>query len=454
MSQPIRDITELTDSVEMLEKKPPSFMKGFIIFVLVAIIISVLWSYFSKLDIYVKSSAILQSPTSSLQVKSEIPGKVTDIRVKSGEHVKKGQNLILLKNKEIELEKKHINNNILRQEKNISDLRTLKDVLINKTSLPNDISDNIQTEFENFQANLDILQNESEQQLEETNNQLDILNIEDSTALSLKSEISILEDQNKDLTKERNKLLKQKKNLNSTNNSEEYTAINEKVKEIDQQEQVNKKSIKLKQDQISNYQQQRKLSKDGTEKKLKLYQSNLEEKITQYRSAKINELDTRIEENSQTLTTLNQKLDSLKLTEKKQKIIASQDGIIEMPNEIQKGTNLEQGEVLFSISPMAAPTKALLYINTEDINKISKNDKIKYTFNNGKNETFYGKVKQIFHDPITNKKGDESFFLVEGTFKNNNKFNLVSGSTGKGSIIISQQSALTILLEKLEILNR
>ncbi|MCU5705505.1 MULTISPECIES: hypothetical protein [Bacillus] len=64
-----------------------------------------------------------------------------------------------------------------------------------------------------------------------------------------------------------------------------------------------------------------------------------------------------------------------------------------------------------------------------------------------------GSVVQIYHDPIISKNKDTTFFVVEGTIENKGKKKLRSGSTGKAAIVVDQRNILSLILEKLDVLN-
>lgn len=51
---------QLTDSVELLEKKPPRFINLFLGLLIAFLIGFCLWAYFGKIDIVSKGSAIIQ----------------------------------------------------------------------------------------------------------------------------------------------------------------------------------------------------------------------------------------------------------------------------------------------------------------------------------------------------------------------------------------------------------
>lgn len=71
----------------------------------------------------------------------------------------------------------------------------------------------------------------------------------------------------------------------------------------------------------------------------------------------------------------------------------------------------------------------------------------------GTTETYYGSIVQIYHDSVIGKNKDTTFFVVEGTIENTGKKKLRSGSTGKAAIVVDQKNVLSLILEKLDVLN-
>ncbi|MGG0706591.1 hypothetical protein [Bacillus paramobilis] len=64
-----------------------------------------------------------------------------------------------------------------------------------------------------------------------------------------------------------------------------------------------------------------------------------------------------------------------------------------------------------------------------------------------------GSVVQIYHDPVISKNKDTTIFVVEGTIENKGKKRLRSGSTGIAAIVVEQKNILSLILEKLDVIN-
>ncbi len=96
----ISSFDQLTDSVELLEKKPPRFITGLLCFLCISLFGFMIWAYAGKVDIVSKGTAIIQNQSDISVSRTQIPGVVDTVSVKSGDAVKKGDTLLQLKNKE------------------------------------------------------------------------------------------------------------------------------------------------------------------------------------------------------------------------------------------------------------------------------------------------------------------------------------------------------------------
>lgn len=106
MNAKIYDITELTDSRELLESKPHPFVPIFITLLVVIIVVALIWSYFGEIDMSVKASGIVRPNEKVSAVESKILGNVEDIYFINGEKVQKGDLLFTLKKDDLEVQKK------------------------------------------------------------------------------------------------------------------------------------------------------------------------------------------------------------------------------------------------------------------------------------------------------------------------------------------------------------
>lgn len=455
MSQPIRDITELTDSVEMLEKNPPKFIKLFIYLVLTIIISALIWSYFSKIDISAKGSATIQSSTATIAVKPKVSGEINDIKIKQGEKVRRGDPLIVINNKQLEQEKKHLEENRDKLDAGIKSLKILKDVIDkNQSKLPIDVEESIRNELDSYLKQKTLLNNENKNKIVDFTHRLQGLNhVKDEGINNLEFEIESIKNQNNILKIEKEGLLKQNKIIKNENIAQETEANVNKVNQLDSQIQGNQKSILIKQEQIKNRAQEIELEKKVINENIRAQESSIQDSIESLKASKVSDIAKEIDEKQQQLSLLQQDINNINLNYEQTVITAPKDGVIEMPNRIKVGDTIEQDKEVLSISPDEKTNRVLLYISAEEINKIKIGDKIKYTFEVGTTETYYGSVVQIYHDPVTSKNRDTTFFVVEGTIENTGNKKLRSGSTGKAAIVVDQKNVLSLMLEKLDILN-
>ncbi|MEM5635338.1 hypothetical protein AAHB55_28095 [Bacillus cereus] len=80
---------ELTDSAELLDRKPPSFVKWFLGFLGFCLFFGSLWAYLGKIDIVSKGTAIVQGGQDVSIIRTSLSGIVEELRVKSGDEIKK-----------------------------------------------------------------------------------------------------------------------------------------------------------------------------------------------------------------------------------------------------------------------------------------------------------------------------------------------------------------------------
>ncbi|PEL85036.1 HlyD family efflux transporter periplasmic adaptor subunit [Bacillus wiedmannii] len=455
MSQPIRDIIELTDSVEMLEKNPPKFIKLFIYLVLAILVSALIWAYFSKIDISTKGSATIQSSTDTVAVKSKVSGEINDIKIKQGEKVHRGDPLIGITNKQLEQEKKHLEENRDKLDAELKSLNILKDVIEkNQSKLPVGVEGSIKNELDSYLKQKDLLKNENKNKIADFNFRLQGLNHgKDEVINNLEFEIEAIKNQNDILKIEKEGLLKQNKIIENENINQEAEVNMNKVNQLDSQIEGNLKSILIKQEQIKNRTQEIALEKKVINENIRTQESNIQDSVESLRTSKVSDISKEIDEKKKQLSLLQQDINNINLSYEQTVITAPKDGVIEMPNLIKIGDIIEQDKEVLSISPDENTNRVLLYINSEEINKIKTGDKIKYTFEVGTTETYYGSVVQIYHDPVINKNKDTTFFVVEGTIENTGKKKLRSGSTGKAAIVVDQKNILSLILEKLDVLN-
>lgn len=101
----MQNLSEITDSREMLEAKPHRFTSIFSYGLIAILVITLIWSYFSEIDIVVKMNGVVKSNDKTITVINEVASKVDKVYFEEGKTVKEGDILYTLECKEAILSK-------------------------------------------------------------------------------------------------------------------------------------------------------------------------------------------------------------------------------------------------------------------------------------------------------------------------------------------------------------
>lgn len=98
------DMNEMSDSTEVYESRPHPFFVIFIYLILAILIVTILWMYFSDMDIVVKSNGVFQTNEEVVMVTNSISGKVTGCNNLKGKKVEIGDVLYTIEHEELDKE--------------------------------------------------------------------------------------------------------------------------------------------------------------------------------------------------------------------------------------------------------------------------------------------------------------------------------------------------------------
>lgn len=130
----IQDISEITDSRELLEAKPHPFLAFFIYLILAIIITALIWSYFGEIEIVVKAQGIVRPDAKLSTIRNKISGKVVNVFFADGQMVQKGDLLYRIEDGNPELEKNAAAQELQKTRSELEGLRILNQcILANKT---------------------------------------------------------------------------------------------------------------------------------------------------------------------------------------------------------------------------------------------------------------------------------------------------------------------------------
>lgn len=126
MKEVLLNSSELSDSKEVYDSKPNPVCSLLIYWILLLIVVAGVWAYFGKIDIVVKSEAVIRSNEQVSTVINCYEGRVLEIKVKDGQKVKKGDILYRLDCNIIKTEKEYNEKKLNKVETEIRLLNKLK----------------------------------------------------------------------------------------------------------------------------------------------------------------------------------------------------------------------------------------------------------------------------------------------------------------------------------------
>lgn len=162
----IYSFDQLTDSVELLEIKPPRFITGLLVFLLISLLTFAIWAYIGKVDIVSKGTAMIQGKSDASVSRTQIVGVVDKVAVKSGDEVKKGDTLLELKNRELTDKQNQVDQVVKHLEKQKEMLVQLKtSIQSHSPSFSDKVDIKIREEYKAYEQGYQALQNEKEHEV-------------------------------------------------------------------------------------------------------------------------------------------------------------------------------------------------------------------------------------------------------------------------------------------------
>jgi len=123
----IRDISEMTDSREILESKPNSIISIFIILVFVLLLSALIWSFFGEVDTVAKANGAVRPNEKVSTIQVAEMGKVEKANYVEGMQVKAGELLLVLDQEELVTEMDNKQSDLSDAEDELSYLYKHKD---------------------------------------------------------------------------------------------------------------------------------------------------------------------------------------------------------------------------------------------------------------------------------------------------------------------------------------
>ncbi|MCL2249577.1 MAG: HlyD family efflux transporter periplasmic adaptor subunit [Oscillospiraceae bacterium] len=96
----IINLSELTDSKEVLVERPHKFVSIFVYILISLLAIALIWSIFGEIDVYIRASGTVRPNDTVSTVRSTSSGTVTDVNIRDGMMVQSGDILFSVDNEE------------------------------------------------------------------------------------------------------------------------------------------------------------------------------------------------------------------------------------------------------------------------------------------------------------------------------------------------------------------
>lgn len=122
----ILNLNEMSDSREVYESKPNIFLSLFVYVVFGIFVIALIWMYFGRIDVVVKSEGILRPNNQVATVVNNYTGTIKEVNIQDGQEVTKGDILYVIEHEDLLKQKNYYETQLSEIIKEITNLQTYK----------------------------------------------------------------------------------------------------------------------------------------------------------------------------------------------------------------------------------------------------------------------------------------------------------------------------------------
>ncbi|KXY09434.1 HlyD family efflux transporter periplasmic adaptor subunit [Bacillus sp. FSL K6-0067] len=433
----IYSFDQLTDSVELLERKPPRFIAGLLVFLLMSLFTFLIWAYVSRVDIVSKGTAMIQGKSDISVSRTQIVGVVDTINVKSGNEVKKGDILLQLKNQELTDKQNQIDQIVQHLEKQKGMLEQLKEsIRSHKSSFPDDVDKKIREEYQAYDQRYQSIQNENDNEIKKIENSK-FSNEQDEILQGL-----IAEREN--IHREIDTIEKQKTKENIVEDQKQV--MNDKKGNLESQQNSVEKRIQQRKETLEHERTKNDVTKEGKQEQKK-------DALNQYKDESMISVNQHIQSLEQELFIKRQELDGLRHQNETAIIKAQKDGIVQFPSILQQGDLINPGQEIVSIIPKEEQKKVRILLPAQEIKGIKKGDKVQYSFKLQKTDKQMGQITYVSAYPTFDKDTKGYMYELEATIDTKDLQELHTGMIGRVSVITGEESVWKFILRKLDFIS-
>lgn len=463
MKYKIENLEDITDSREILQSSPKGFSK-IMTYIIIAMLTSlVIWSLIAHKEVSIMASGVVRPGSDINKISSSLAGNISEINVKDGDRVNKGDTLIVINGSQYELQKQVLQKSLDDKNKTIELTKKLKESILdgeNKFSDNNEDEREYSKKFELFQQNLTSSGSQAsfyKEQKNEINNEISNLEL-------LKRGI----EEGKNYFNEGNSFYYQYNDyILSIKSYDEQIAACENdmnspaLNSSDVLELKNKlETYRAEKDKLKNTEMMN-ISKEIKQDKDKLSQLQISSASGNYKEQYISNLDNTISNIQSTIDEISINLETINAQIDSASIKALSDGIVNLFSNLSVGDFLQSGREIASILPEDEENLQVdVYINNQSFGNIkegqevmielaalpsseygyikSELDNISVDAKNSKDASYYTATCPIDKMFLTNKKGESA--------------DIKNGMIAEVRIISRKVTYFRYFLEKIDIL--
>ncbi|MGH0948941.1 HlyD family secretion protein [Bacillus mycoides] len=426
---------QLTDSVELLERKPPRFIASLLIFLFVSVVAFSIWVYVGKLDVVSKGTAIIEGKSDVSVSRTQAGGIVDMVPVQSGDEVKQGDALVQLRNQDLMDKQNQMDQIVQHLGKQKEMLEQLKQsIQSHQISFSNEVDPKIKEEYKTYEQNYQSLQTEKENEIKVIENSR-VTDKQDEVLQGLIAEKENVQREMKSIKKQSRKesLLEEQKQV-----------LDDKMESLESQQNSVERRIQQRKETLESERGKVDTTKEGKQEQKK-------DALNQYKENAVIAVNQRIQSVEQEIFVKKQELDGVRHQNEKMTIKAQKDGIVQFSSTVQKGDLIEPSQEIVSVIPKGDEKKVKILLEAQEVKGIKKGDKVQYAFKLKKTDKQMGTVTYVSVHPTFDKNSKTYMYELEATIDAQESSELHTGMIGIASVINGKEPIWKVIFRYLHL---
>lgn len=423
---------QLTDSVELLEKRPPRFIAILLWFLFSVLLGCLVWAWVGTMDVVSKGTAIIQEDSDVYTVRLPLGGHIEKIMITNGAEVKKDDLLLQLKNQNLDIKQQQIEQMVSQKEEQKKMLEQLKQsIKVHQASFLKNVDIKIQEEYTAYTHGYQALQEEKNAEIK--------INVDSKVSNEQDDILQGLLTQKESLQKEITTAQKQVEQVNMVD--EQKQRIRDKIQSVESKKEMVENQIGQR---IKKLEKDRKKIDETKEEKEQQKQNAL----TQYQQNTMIAINQRIQSVEQEIFVQKQKLVVIQRQKEIMNIHAPQNGIIQLKQNLHQGDLLDMGQEILSISSKDNHKKVKILVSPDEMHRIKKGDQVQYLFQLKNGTKQKGVITYIPKTPTLDTNSKMYMYELKATIDIKQMDEVHTGMLGKASVVTGKVPIWKFLLKK------